>query len=90
MSALSASDITESGVRWMLVGIGDSGGGRGSTELVRWRPGDTYFEAFPIEFNIGENFTRRIAGLDDETVVVLDLNTGGRVRAFTFPSFASN
>lgn len=84
------TEATESGVIWLLMAIGNSGGGRGTTELVRWRPGDTYFEAFPIDFGIGENLTRRIAALDDNTVAVLDLNIGGRIRAFTFPPLAAN
>lgn len=78
-------DVTDTGVIWMLVAIGATGAGRGTTELVRWRPGDAFFDAFPIDFNIGEDFTRRIAAMDDDTVAVLDLNVGGRVRAFTFP-----
>lgn len=68
----------------MLVGIGNEGG-PGTTELVRWRPGDTHFDALPIEFHLGEDFTRRLAALDDETAVVFDITTGGRIRAFTFP-----
>ena len=82
---LLGQESTETGVVWMLVGIGNNDGGPGATELVRWRPGDDHFDAFPIEFHLGEDYTRRIAAMDDETAVVLDVTTGGRIRAFTFP-----
>jgi hypothetical protein len=87
---LEGLDITDSGVIWMLVGIGAAEGGSGTTELVRWRPGAPHFEAFPIELGSGETWTRRIAALDDNTVAVLDTNEGGRVRAFTFPPLAAD
>jgi len=78
-------DATATGVIWMLVAIGATDGGQGAIELVRWRPGDAHFDAFPIEFNLGEDYTRRITAIDDDTIVVFDLNVGGRIRAFTFP-----
>ena len=83
-------DTTESGVVWMLMAIGDSAGGRGTTELMRWQPGNSYFEAFPIDLGPVENSTRRIAALDDDTVAVFDVTTGGRIRAFTFPPLTTN
>lgn len=81
-----AREVTASGVVWMLVGIGGTGDDRPTVELARWRPGDAHFDSFAIDFNLGDFSTRSIAAMDDETVVVLDVNVGGRLRAFDFPA----